>query len=113
MIQNNAATELGITKDQEAVMYRWCLAVGSQNQLILNTLFVELKNPPKPIKFDGLPNNVVPLTHNTTSTLCYLPDDSEVQISRSQVDVLLNFSMTDYASQGKMRVYNVIDLNNS
>ena len=113
MIRNNAATELGIMKGQEVVVYGWSLAIGSRNQLILDTLFVELENPPRPVKFDGLPNNIVPLTRNTTSTLCYLPDDSDTQISRSQVDVMPNFSMTDYASQGKTRVYNVVDLNNS
>ena len=94
-------------------MYGWQSTVGSRNQLILDTLFVELVNPPKPVKFDRLPDNVVPLICNMTSTLCDLPDDSPVLISRSQVDVLPNFSMTDYASQGKTRVNNVVDLNNS
>ena len=33
-------------------------------------------------------------------------------ISRSQVEVLINFSMTDFASQGKTRLKNPVDLNN-
>ncbi|KAK7022653.1 hypothetical protein R3P38DRAFT_2532685 [Favolaschia claudopus] len=35
-----------------------------------------------------------------------------VQISREQVLVLPNFAMTDYASQGKTRAWNVVDLHN-
>lgn len=31
----------------------------------------------------------------------------------SQVEVLPNFTITDYASQGKTRKFNVVDLNNS
>ena len=69
MIQNNAATELGITKGQEAVVYGWQLTIGSLNQLILDMLFVELVNTPKPVKFDRLPDNVVLLICNMTSTL--------------------------------------------
>jgi hypothetical protein len=38
--------------------------------------------------------------------------DAAVQISRTQVEVLVNFSMTDFGSQGKTRPYNVVDLNN-
>jgi len=80
--------ELGITKGQEAVVYRWQTAVGSCNQLILDTLFVELEKLPKPVKINGLPDNVVPLICNSTSTVCSFTDDSELQILRSQIDVL-------------------------
>ena len=38
--------------------------------------------------------------------------DTAVQISRTQVEVLVNFSMTDFASQGKTHPNNVVDLNN-
>jgi hypothetical protein len=31
-------------------------------------------------------------------------------VSRNQIEVLPNFAMTDYASQGKTREYNVVDL---
>jgi hypothetical protein len=43
---------------------------------------------------------------------CKLPDGSKVSISRSQVEVLPNFAMTDFASQGKTRLKNPVDLNN-
>jgi hypothetical protein len=33
-------------------------------------------------------------------------------ISREQVEVFPNFAMTDYASQGKTRPINIVDLNN-
>ncbi|KAK7026925.1 hypothetical protein R3P38DRAFT_2527174 [Favolaschia claudopus] len=41
-----------------------------------------------------------------------MPGDKAIQISREQVLVLPNFAMTDYASQGKTRPWNVVDLHN-
>jgi len=38
--------------------------------------------------------------------------DTAVQISRTQVEVLVKFSITDFASQGKTHPNNVVDLNN-
>jgi hypothetical protein len=113
MIRNNGATELCITKGQEATVYSWQTERGSRNQVMLETLFVKLTNPPRSVKFENLPENVVPLTRNANQTVCFLPDDTNVTISRSQVEVLPNFAMTDYASQGKTRNFNVVDLNNS
>ena len=52
----------------------------------------------------------VPLAKNSVTTTCHLPDDSSLDISRSQPDVLPNFAMTDFASQGKTRGNNVVDL---
>ena len=113
MIRHNAATELCMTKGQEGVVHGWQSSKGSRNQRVLETLFVKLVNPPQAVKFDGLPENVVPLTATSVSTVCFLPDDSSIKVSRKQVEVLPNFSMTDYSSQGKTRPYNVVDLNNS
>ncbi|KAJ7342314.1 hypothetical protein DFH08DRAFT_704057 [Mycena albidolilacea] len=112
MIHHNDATELCITKGQEGTVVGWQESLGSQDQTILDTLFVELIKPPRPIRVPGLPMNVVALTHGTKKLWCQLPDDLVVQVSREQVLVLPNFAMTDYASQGKTREFNVIDLNN-
>jgi hypothetical protein len=102
-------TELCITKGQEGFVYGWqSQSINGTNTL--DTLFVLLKDPPLSVKLDGLPLNVVPLTKNTVTTTCFLLDDSSVVITRSQIDILPNFSMTDYASQGKMRMYNVAEL---
>ena len=60
MIRNNAATEMCITKGQEAIVYGWRSYKGQNDKCILDTLFVELFNPPTPIKLDGLPQNIVP-----------------------------------------------------
>ncbi|KAF8811286.1 hypothetical protein BYT27DRAFT_7090077, partial [Phlegmacium glaucopus] len=110
MIRNNAATEMGITKGQEANVHSWDSHKTADGRDILDTLFVELSNPPFPVKLDDLPLNVIPLTRTTVTTCCRLPDDSSLTISQSQVEVLPNFAMTDYASQGKTRPYNVVDL---
>ena len=46
-------------------------------------------------------------------TQCLLPNDETINISRSQVEVLPNFAMTDYMSQGQTRPFNVVDLSNA
>jgi Helitron helicase-like domain at N-terminus/PIF1-like helicase len=110
MIRNNAATEMCITKGQEAIVHAWDSHKAADGRDVLDTLFVELTNPPTPVKLDGLPLNVIPLTRTSVTTSCRLPDDTSLTVSRSQVEALPNFAMTDYASQGKTRPYNVVDL---
>ena len=47
----------------------------------------------------------------TNNVLVTLPNDERYYISRTQVEVLVNFAMTDFASQGKTRLFNVAHLN--
>jgi hypothetical protein len=110
MIRNNAATEMCITKGQEATVHAWDSHQTAEGRDVLDTLFVELTNPPTPVKLDGLPLNVIPLTRTSVTTSCRLPDDTSLTVSRSQVEAMPNFAMTDYASQGKTRPYNVVEL---
>ncbi|KAJ7305395.1 hypothetical protein DFH08DRAFT_651059, partial [Mycena albidolilacea] len=112
MIRNNEATELCITKGQEGRVAGWTEATGNHDQRILDTLFVELIDPPKTIQVPDLPRNVVAITKTSKKVWCMLPDDMSLQITREQVLVLPNFAMTDYSSQGKTRAINVVDLNN-
>ncbi len=101
MIRQNTATELGITKGQEGTVYAWQSVAGSRGQRTLDTLFVLLQNPPVPIQFSGLPLNVVPLSPSKNCISLNLPNNMRTVITREQVEVLPNFAMTDYASQGK------------
>jgi hypothetical protein len=110
MIRNNEATELCITKGQEGHVASWQSVIGPHGQLVLDTLFVRLDQPAKTIKIDRLPENVVPLTKLSKSVLCVTPSDVALKINCSQVPVLPNFAMTDYASQGKTQYFNVVDL---
>ena len=112
MIRNNFATELCMTRGQEGFVLGWQSRLGKQGQAVLDTLFIKLKNPPSTVKIDGLPENIVPIYPTTNNIISQLPDDRRVLISRTQLEVLVNFSMTDFASQGKTRPYNVVDLNN-
>ncbi|KAJ7450565.1 hypothetical protein FB451DRAFT_1052180, partial [Mycena latifolia] len=112
MIRNNDATELCVTKGQEGRVVGWQEAIGNSGQRILDTLFIELINPAKSVQIEDLPPNVIALNKATKKVWCSLPDDTLVQISREQVLILPNFAMTDYASQGKTRDLNVVDLNN-
>jgi len=100
MLRHNDATECCITKGAEGVVASWQSSIGPEKQNILDTLFVKLINSPKMIKIDGLPENIVPITRQSTST-----------IIREQVLVLPNFAMTDYACQGRTHPNNVVLLN--
>ncbi|KAF6747790.1 hypothetical protein DFP72DRAFT_821214 [Ephemerocybe angulata] len=112
MIRNNEATELGITKGQEATVVGWTSREipGFPGRSALEVLFVKLSNPKSNIKLPYLEENVVPLTRLSTAVRAILPNDAAINISRQQIPVLLNFAMTDYTSQGKTREVNVIDL---
>ncbi|KAJ7171845.1 hypothetical protein C8R43DRAFT_874748 [Mycena crocata] len=112
MIKANEATELCITKGQEGKVVGWVSALGPSDQQILDTLFVELVDPPRPVQILDLPPNVVPLSRTPTHITALLQDDSLLSLNREQVMVLGNFAMTDYASQGKSRAKNVVHLNN-
>ncbi|KAM6490121.1 hypothetical protein JOM56_014440, partial [Amanita muscaria] len=111
MIRNNDATELCITKGQEGHVVGWQCTSNSQNKSVLDTLFVKLDKPAKIITLDGLPENVVPISRSSRAINCVTPSGMLLKINRSQVLVLPNFAMTDYASQGKTRLINIVDLN--
>ena len=110
MIRNNDATELCITKGQEAYVVGWDAINGPKGQNILETLYLELKNPPKDIQIPNLPRNVIPMSKMSKKIKCNLPNDRDIIIVRQQINVLPNFSMTDYASQGKSRLKNPVKL---
>ena len=101
MIQYNYATEICMTRSQEGFVHGWQLKKGSSGQVVLDTLFVKLKNPPTHIELPGLPENIVPMYSTTTNINAMLPNDEKFHISRTQVEVLVNFAMTDFTSQGK------------
>ncbi|KAJ7854010.1 hypothetical protein B0H13DRAFT_1642583 [Mycena leptocephala] len=110
MLRANDATELCITKGQEGVVVGWDSSVGPAGQKVLDTLFVRLVDPPRQVKIDDLPINVVPIPRVVTHVTFLLPNDTLLSILRDQVVVLLNFGMTDFTAQGKSRIKNVVEL---
>src|ERR1700679_2380253 len=66
------------------------------------------------VHIEGLPENIVPVYPTMNSIQASLPNNDRYHyhISRTQVEVLVNYAMTDFASQGKTRPYNIADLNN-
>ncbi|KDQ25378.1 hypothetical protein PLEOSDRAFT_1011016, partial [Pleurotus ostreatus PC15] len=112
VLRYNDATELCMTKGQEAMVLDWDSNKSTTGEDILQTLYVKLINPPKVITIRGLPENVVPIVRRSSSVTCVLPNGTTVSLRRSQVPILPNFAMTDYASQGKTRKFNVVDLHN-
>jgi hypothetical protein len=110
MIRNNDATELCITKGQEGFVAGRTSHKGVHGKEVLDTLFVKLDKPAKFVKIDGLPENVVPIVKSLKTVECVFSSDLAEYVERSQVWVLPNFSMTDYASQGKIRPFNLVDL---
>ncbi|KAF9488381.1 hypothetical protein BDN71DRAFT_1353349, partial [Pleurotus eryngii] len=113
MLRDNSATELCMTNGQEGTVFDWVSATGVYGQLVLDVLFVELKSPPKDVQFEGLPLNVVPILRTSVLTWCDLPSGKRLHVSRSQVEVTVNYAMTDFASQGKTRENNVVHLNDT
>lgn len=109
MIKKNEATELCITNGAEGTVYSWD-AETILGKEYLKTLFVKLSNPPKEIKIDELPMNVVPIPRRSEIITCKLSSQESRSILRSQVPVILNFAMADYCSQGKTRLVNPIHL---
>src|SRR5882762_1435159 len=112
MLRKNEATECCITKGAEGTVAGWQSSIGLHGQPMLDTLFVKLTNPPKIVQFEGLPPNIVPITRHSTRVICKMWNDDVLTVSRNQVLVLPNFAMTDYASQGRTRPDNVVELNN-
>ena len=60
MIRYNAATEMCITKGQEAFVYGWRSHKLADGKDVLDTLFVELANPPSPEKWMVYPSMLFP-----------------------------------------------------
>lgn len=112
MIRHNYATELCITKGQEGYVIGWDHIIGPDEHEILDTVFIELADPPHTVNIPGLPENVVPLARETRTISCNLPNDEVITVSRSQIELLPNFAMTDFGAQGKNRAKNVVDLHN-
>ena len=111
MLRNNDATELCMTKGQEGFVAGWQEEIGTHGKKILDTLFVKLDNPPQNIQFEGLQENIVPIMREKKTIECNFPNDVFDNVEREQLTLLPNFAMTDYASQGKTRPYNVVHLN--
>ncbi|KAI0055032.1 hypothetical protein BV25DRAFT_1762200, partial [Artomyces pyxidatus] len=112
LIKRNEVTELCVTNGAEATVIGWRSHVSPHDQETLDTVFIKLTKPPQPVQLDGLPENVVPISRQTTRVKCEMPNDIPTWIAREQVPLLPNFAMTDYASQGRTRPYNVVDLKN-
>ena len=110
MIRNNDATELCITKGQEAYVVGWDAVDGPNGENVLETLYLKLKDPPKDIQIPNLARNVIPMSKTSKKIKCSLSNDHEITIVRQQINVLPNFSMTDYGSQGKSRDKNPVNL---
>ena len=62
--------ELCITKGQEAIVVGWDARPGLYGHQILETLFVQLLNPPKDVTVGELPVNVVPITPISRTVEC-------------------------------------------
>ncbi|KAF8579609.1 hypothetical protein K439DRAFT_1648445 [Ramaria rubella] len=110
LVKHNIATLCCVTNSAEGTVVGWKSSKLTTHKNILDILFVKLNNPPVPINLYGLPMNVVPIGRTAQDVICRLPNDDTLTITRQQVQVLPNFSMTDYGCQGRTRPNNVVDL---
>jgi hypothetical protein len=53
------------------------------------------------VKFDGLPENVIPIAKKSQTIECTMKSDQIRKVEHEQYCVFPNLSMTDYGSQGK------------
>ncbi|KDR76172.1 hypothetical protein GALMADRAFT_67588, partial [Galerina marginata CBS 339.88] len=114
MIRHNEATELCITRGQDGTVWGWESAELTDGKETLKTLFVKLNKPPRDVKFNGLPKNVVPIPTAIHGPLAIrTPSGDYLSVKRWQVPALPFFAMTDYASQGKTREANLVDIGRS
>ncbi|TFK31821.1 hypothetical protein BDQ12DRAFT_701427 [Crucibulum laeve] len=84
MIRNNDAMELCITKGQEGFLVDRDSITGPFDQLVLDTVYIQLDKLPKDIQIAGLPLNVIPMPRSNISVQCQLLDDSFVKINDQQ-----------------------------
>ncbi|KIJ51987.1 hypothetical protein M422DRAFT_157179 [Sphaerobolus stellatus SS14] len=114
MIKKNIATELCMTNGAEGHVLGWqslMIKMNNREYPVLDIVYILLKDTAFSIKIPGLPENVVPITRTSRPITCEFPNGHSQRINRDQVDIILNFAMTDYASQGRTRPINVVDLN--
>ncbi|TFK79136.1 hypothetical protein K466DRAFT_579259 [Polyporus arcularius HHB13444] len=112
MLKVNEATECCVTNGVEATVVGWTSHPLGDDQFALDTLFMKLTTAPRVIQIPGLPENVIPLSHVTRTVKCILPSGAIILVNRDQVAAVPNFAMTDFASQGRTRPDNVIDMHN-
>jgi hypothetical protein len=113
MIKKNKATECSVTNEAEGIVVGWKSKPLNKDHNMLQVLFVKLTSNPVPIQLAGLPENVVPVVAESMNIRCKIHNGQNVDVSRTQVPVVLNFAMTDFASQGRTRKFNVIDITHS
>ncbi|EKM77712.1 hypothetical protein AGABI1DRAFT_101451 [Agaricus bisporus var. burnettii JB137-S8] len=76
LIKHNFATELCITNGQEAIVEGWQSKRVDKDIQALEVVFVKLINPPTTVRFDILPDNVVPITPVNTVFSCSIPNNN-------------------------------------
>ncbi|KAI0037523.1 hypothetical protein FA95DRAFT_1585574 [Auriscalpium vulgare] len=109
MIKRNEATEVCVTNGAEGTVVGWQSHALDDRREALDVVFVKLTKPPTNVQLKDLPENVVPLAQQSTPIKCNTPNDGNIFISREQVPIVPNFAMTDYASQGRTRPFNIVD----
>lgn len=112
LLKANEATELCATNGAEGIVVGWDAEVcpDVNNAFYLNTLFVKLVNPPRTVLIPGLDPDIIPIIPSAVSFTIPVGDRQNLRVNRTQVPILPNFAMTDFACQGRTREFNVVDL---
>lgn len=100
LVRYNEAVEAGITNGAEGHVVGWNARPIGDGKETLDTLFVKLKVTAITVKVPELPDNTVSVAAYTKSIAVKFPDDSKVSVSRTQVPVLLNFSIKGMEVKG-------------
>ncbi len=81
MIKINEATELCVTNGQTGNVVGWTYE-EQDHRKYLQTLFIQLLNPIKTVRVEGLSEDVIPMTRSTVSIAVTFPNGSICKVSR-------------------------------
>jgi hypothetical protein len=110
-IKYNYDTANCITNAAEAIVHSWS-GYQMENRNYLEVLYVQLQGKGSDIQYHpDLPMGVVPLIPIMKSFSVKVKSKT-VTVNRTQVAAILNFSITDYGSQGKDKPWNIFSVNN-
>ena len=98
LLNRNDTTELNVISGAEATIRSQKSSTLADGWPILDVIFVELKNPPTPMKLRGLPLDTVPICRAKQSLYVGFSNKHLLGVNRDQIPLLPNFAMTDYAS---------------
>ncbi|ORY40823.1 hypothetical protein BCR33DRAFT_661522, partial [Rhizoclosmatium globosum] len=110
LIKRNLSVGSGVTNGAEGTVISWTMTEHPhfQGMQVANVIYAKLLGKYSDVVFDEiLGPGIVPLVPVENYITVNVPDFGKIRILRRMHQILPNFSMSDFASQGKGRKYNI------